>query len=345
MRTSAACPVAVTIVCAAGLSATVHAQKTDVVTLANGDRITGEVQGLERGRLEYKTDDAGTLYLEWDKLVSVVATTRSFEVYRSDGERFLGSLNAAQPRTLALVGPAGTTTLQMADVTLITPIGKSFWAKLDGSVDVGYSYTKSSGISQLFVNSDTTYNRPGFQGRLTGSLTQTHTEDGENEDDRGSIEASYLRYLQRRWFVTSAARFETNESLGLELRSQFGGGVGPRLVDSNKAQVVLAGGGVVNAEKGVDVETTYNVEGLVQFRASYWAYDFPKTNFDVNAQYYPSLSDPGRHRLQFDSAIKREFFKDFIVSFNFFDTFDSRPPNPDFARNDVGVVFSVGWTY
>ena len=52
-----------------------HAQgRTDVVTLANGDRITGEIVRLERGRLEFKTDDAGTLYLEWDKLVSLVAT-------------------------------------------------------------------------------------------------------------------------------------------------------------------------------------------------------------------------------------------------------------------------------
>src|SRR4029453_17665742 len=43
--------------------------KTDVVTLANGDRITGEVVRVTRGRLEFSTDDVGTLYLEWDKLV------------------------------------------------------------------------------------------------------------------------------------------------------------------------------------------------------------------------------------------------------------------------------------
>ena len=54
------------------LAATADGQgRTDVVSLANGDRITGEVMALERGRLEFKTDDAGTLYLEWDKLVSV----------------------------------------------------------------------------------------------------------------------------------------------------------------------------------------------------------------------------------------------------------------------------------
>jgi len=33
-------------------------KRTDVVTLRNGDRITGEVKRLDRGQLEFKTDDA-----------------------------------------------------------------------------------------------------------------------------------------------------------------------------------------------------------------------------------------------------------------------------------------------
>lgn len=63
--------------------------KTDVVVLANGDRITGELKRLDRGRLEFNTDDAGTLYLEWDKLVSVVASGQ-VEVVTAVGRRFLG---------------------------------------------------------------------------------------------------------------------------------------------------------------------------------------------------------------------------------------------------------------
>ena len=38
-----------------------HAQKTDVVTLENGDEITGEIKQLDRGKLEYGTDDMGTV--------------------------------------------------------------------------------------------------------------------------------------------------------------------------------------------------------------------------------------------------------------------------------------------
>ena len=49
--------------------------RTDVVTLSNGDRITGEIIWLERGRLEFKTDDV--------------------EVVTGAGQRFLGSLGSA----------------------------------------------------------------------------------------------------------------------------------------------------------------------------------------------------------------------------------------------------------
>ena len=64
--------------------------KTDVVTLANGDRITGEIKRLDRGRLEFKTDDAGTLYLEWDKLVQPRLDSAGSRSSRSDGTRYLG---------------------------------------------------------------------------------------------------------------------------------------------------------------------------------------------------------------------------------------------------------------
>ena len=73
------------------LNTPASAQKTDIVTLANGDRITGEVSSLSRGQLEYKTDDTGTLYIEWDKIATVTSTGQ-FEVGTSDGRRFVGSL-------------------------------------------------------------------------------------------------------------------------------------------------------------------------------------------------------------------------------------------------------------
>jgi len=337
---------AVTVVLIAmSYMAVVRAQgKTDLVYLANGDRITGEVDRLERGRLEFKTDDAGTLYLEWDKLRSLV-TTRMVEVFTSDGRTFLGSLAAAIDRSIAVVGPGGTESLLMSQVTLITPIGRNFWRKLDGSFDAGFSYTRSSGVAQLNVNSDTVYRTPGYLAQLRGSLTQTQQSDDSGGDDRGAVDLLYLRYPWPRWIVTVAGRVETNESLGLKLRSQVGSTIGPRLVNSNRAQLGIGAGLVFNEEQGVDVETTQNLEALFLFRWSFFTYDRPKTNLDVSLQYYPSLSNLGRQRVQLDAGFKREVWKDLFLALSMYDTFDSRPPNPDAEKNDVGVITSIGWTY
>ena len=327
------------------LSATAYgAEKTDVVVLANGDHITGEINSLQRGQLQFKTDDAGTLYLEWDKLVSVVATTRVFDVSTTDGRRFLGTLVMTGNRVLEVMTAIGNVMLPMLEVTALTPIGASFWSKLDGSVSAGYNYTKSSGIAQLNFNSDTVYRRPAFSARLTASLTQTDQEN-EEPDRRAYIEGSYVRFRSQNWFVVGQGRFETNESLGIKLRSQGGFAYGPRLINTNRQQMGIAGGIAVNDERGVDVEPVVNVEGLVLFQWSYFRYDSPKSNIDVSFQYYPSLSNAGRQRVQFDSTLKHEVLKDFTVSLNFYDSYDSRPPNTAFDTNDLGVVFSIGWTY
>ena len=321
-------------------SAGAFSQRTDVVALANGDRITGEVMLLDRDRLEFKTDDAGTLYLEWDALASVV-TTRVVEVVSIDGTRRVGSLVSAPSRHIAVSAPGGTDSLPMAEVTHIRPVGRSFWRQLEGSIEAGFSYTKSSGVAQLNVNSNTVHRRPAYEGRLNADLTYTRQQDG-SRDDRASLELAYLRWQWARAFLGGMGRFETNESVGLELRSLIGAAIGPRLINSNRAQMLAGAGLALNDERGVDVEPTQNIEALLLFVMSYYTYDRPKTNVDIGLRYFPS---PGRHRVQLDAGVRREIWKDLFVAVNLYDTYDSEPPNPEASTNDVGVVFSIGWSY
>ena len=326
-------------------SATAHAQpKADVVRLANGDHITGEVKNLNRGQLELSTDDVGTLYFEWDKIVSLSAVGQ-FDVTTTDGRRFLGGLAAGDPKTLVIVEVATRVPLPMIDVATIAPIGASFWKKLDGSVDIGYSYTRSSQVSQLNVNADTVYRRPAFEGRIDGSATLTANGGDGERDDRGTIQASYVRYRGPRLFVASGLGFESNESLGLLLRSQLAVTIGARLVNDNRAQLAIGGGISGNDERSVDADPTQNIEALFTLRQSYYRYDRPKTNVDIGFQYYASLNNWGRQRMQLDTGIKREVLKDLFIAVNVFDTFDSRPPTAGAAKNDVGVALSFGWSY
>ena len=80
------------LVLGAGLA---HAQKTDSVWIRNGDRITGEVKSLSRALLKYSTNDLGTIYIEWDKVVRV-SSPATFEVQLSSGQKYYGSLGLSR---------------------------------------------------------------------------------------------------------------------------------------------------------------------------------------------------------------------------------------------------------
>ena len=109
---------------------------------------------------------------------------------------------------------------------------------------------------------------------------------------------------------------------------------------------MLLGAGVdVNDERGVDADATQNIEAILLFASSYYSYDRPTTNLDVSVQYYPSLSQWGRQRVQADTRVKRELLKDFFVSFSVYFTFDSAPPNPAAAQRDFGTAISAGWSF
>src|SRR5688572_26580715 len=81
--------------------AVAEAQKTDSVWIRNGDRITGEVKSLYRGRLKYSTDDLGTIYIEWDKVVRI-SSRATFEVQLSSGLKYFGTLGLARDGSLEL---------------------------------------------------------------------------------------------------------------------------------------------------------------------------------------------------------------------------------------------------
>jgi hypothetical protein len=72
--------VALLVLCACLAAGTaVAAPKVDVVVLQNGTRVVGEIRTMSRGKLELKTDDMGTLEIEWGN-VSEVTAPEYFEV-------------------------------------------------------------------------------------------------------------------------------------------------------------------------------------------------------------------------------------------------------------------------
>jgi hypothetical protein len=126
--------------------------KTDVVILANGDQLTGEVKGLQSARLEFKTDTMETVYIKWEE-VEQVSSEYSFQVELESGVRFFGTLGVpAESGMLSVVGIDGTVGLNLEQVVFIRPIKQQFWKRIDGSFSLGLSFTKASDVLRFSLN-------------------------------------------------------------------------------------------------------------------------------------------------------------------------------------------------
>jgi len=68
-------------------------EKTDVLVMKNGDRLTGEIKGLDEGVLYVSFDYIlGTSSMQWSK-VAYLESKQLFIVKTEDGSVYTGTLN------------------------------------------------------------------------------------------------------------------------------------------------------------------------------------------------------------------------------------------------------------
>ena len=320
------------------------AARTDFVVLVNGDQITGDVKTLSRGQLQLKTDDVGTIYVEWGKIASI-STAGQFDVSTRDGRRLVGRLDAGPGGQVALVDGDGTVlALPILDVVDIAPLGARFFSRIDGSVDLGASYTKSSGVGQASVSAAATYRRPSFETSTKLSTMLTRKPDVP-ETTQFSLNVGYAKYHANRWQTMPFGLFEHNSELGLDLRATAALLIGRHLLQSNRSTLTLAGGLSTGRELPVGEPARTNVDAVIALSSALFTYDYPKTSVDFSLLVFPAIKDAGRIRVNANGKLKRELFRDIFFAVTAYDAFDSRPPTADAQKNDVGFTVSLGWSF
>ncbi len=70
-------------------------EKTDILVMDNGDKITGELKSVRQGQLSYKTDNLGTLTVNWDSVASLVSNKTVEVDRRASDQRVRGRQSAA----------------------------------------------------------------------------------------------------------------------------------------------------------------------------------------------------------------------------------------------------------
>jgi hypothetical protein len=133
------------------------AATADVVQLRNGDRLTGDIKSLDRGKIRVETDATDTIEIKWE-YVSSLESRQYFEVVLADGRVLYGSLTGdAKPTEVRVRSADALVSVPMPQIVRITPIESRLIDRIDMRVDVGYSLAKADTVTQGSVGYDFRY--------------------------------------------------------------------------------------------------------------------------------------------------------------------------------------------
>lgn len=319
-------------------------EKTDIVILKNGDRITGEVKNLEAGLLELNTDTMGTVHIEW-RFISKLISDKTLSVETVDGSRWLGQLQKnIEGDHIVVSTDQGPIDMSSDEVVAVWPVAATILDKMDLDMSLGFDYSKATDITNfnLGVNFLHRSDERFTEASLRSDITRQQEGDEQNRQDF-RLSQTYLRPEKK--FRTWLMGLESNEALGINLRLYGGAALGKYLVKTNNKVFYFSGGVLATLEAPDRGESEANLEALGAIRYRFFRYASPERNFDTSFSVFPSITDLGRVRFNLRSTFKLKFLNDFFWSMELYATHDNKPLSTVAEKTDYGVITALGWSY
>lgn len=319
------------------------ASKIDTIYFQNGDRVTAEVKYLENNQLKLSTDDAGSIYVEWNKVDSVKILNVQRIMLRN-GTILYGKLLPAGEAGFCYIWSSSEEPLlmELMRVVALAPMEDKFVDRIDGTLSTGFSYVKATQVLQMNFDGSVKYtaNKNQLQLSYSGLFSEDPTT-GYSQNQSGGF--TFIRLLPKKWFTFTELSAESNTEMDLDIRTSLTLGGGNALIRNNRSYLYAAAGFLGNREASLGDEQ-YNIEGM--FRAAYeiFVFDSPEVSFTFTGDLIPSLNDLGRVRTNIDSNLKWEIFSDFYLKWTFYYNFDSRPISEGSEKTDWAVTL-IGVEY
>lgn len=331
----------------------VHAQKTDVVQLFNGDVLTGEIKELYRGLLRFKTDSMSTVYIEWLDIKSI-RSDKQFTVETVTGLRAFGSIKTSGDfASLEVAYADRSLRMDKYSVVLIQQIKDTFFSRLDGSVGAGVNFRKANRELQYNFNFGLKYrSRRHIYDASFSAISSTR--DDSSPSERYFLNFLHRAYLRPKWSTVEGGELEQNTELDLRLRALVLGGGQHLFVNTNQNRFDIAAGLALNNERyfSTDKSDRTSLESFASVGYEYFKFNTPKADMVVRFVVFPSLTERGRVRTSLKADVSWEVIADLTLKFSFYSSSDNRPPSlsadgdSDTASGlDYGLTTSLGWTF
>ena len=317
--------------------------ETDVLVVRNGDSLTGELLGLQRGQAALKTDAASTIYVKWPRVLTVTSS-KQFEIHLDDGSKYFGSLSAGDTtRTVVIRSAQDTLMVPTQSIVQLTRLGRNFWSRFNGSVSVGFSFTQqdskvdlSSGLQLAYI-----VELHRLTLRANGSYSR---QDSASTISSQDIALGWNREFSHMWLWNVTAQMQQNSQLSLDLSLSIGTGPGRIFVSTNHVWLASSIGPFFRTENYADEDPRIAIPLSLSTDFELFSWAGLSTDLSSHLAVAPVLNDPGRWQINFSAQLSRDLISNLTLNLTVTEYYDSNPP-ADANRNAFTVDTSISWTF
>lgn len=315
-----------------------------VVTLNNGDQITGKLHQLNDGVLTFKSGVFGEVKIPWGNVAKLVSDD-GVQVQLDNGAIVTGkvSVDESGKVTLKKMDSPQTQTLTRQDIAAFNPPVVDDSTKYSGKFDLGGAFNRgNSHDDQLHTNGEFVARNPDDRYTLNWELNEA-TSAGMTTTSNRRLLGQYDIFLDRKNYLFVNAKAERDELADLNLRSGGGLGYGRQLIDTEVTKL--------SSEVSLNyIKEDYNISEDRSFPTLGFGFKYEQKFLNKKLLYFnnfnadTNLSDTNDVLLRNRMGIRVPIAAGLNLSTQFNIDYDNEPAIAK-KKMDTALIFSVGYAF
>jgi hypothetical protein len=326
------------VVFSIGLSA-----QNDTIVVKNGNVLYGEIKKLRSSVLKMETPYSDSDFsIDFNEVVEIKIQKLCF-VILTGGRRLTGYIRSEKPNEFTFTDRFGNkSTYKINELVVLDELDDLFWKRISGYIDLSYNLTKANNTSQLTIGGGLSYRGPKWVSSAKINALNSN-QDNTEQISRTDINAELQRTLTSKWYLLSNLSYLSNTEQSLDARYAIRVGGGRYMALTNKLSWGLNAGLNFNIEDFSDA-TTDRESAELFIGTNLDMFDYKDWSLKTNINVFPSLSESGRWRVDYNLDIKWDLPLDFYVKTSLQFNYDNRAAS---TGSDFDYIWTsgVGWSF
>ena len=326
-------------------------EKTDVLVMKNGDRITCAVKTLEAGVLKVDLDYVdGAISIDWLK-VARLESKFLFLVQLQDGSIYSGKVvnppaTEGAPVKIEIRTEEESVVVDKSTVVGMTQTSETFVQRLSGKITLGGSHSKGNNATQYNLASDLDYHQTRWGGSLYLN-SNLSSSTGAPAATRNQVDLGSYRLLSRNnYFMAGTAGLLQSSVQEIERQTLLGASLGRYLKNTNRVRLTVRGGLAWQRTiytPSAQANRTQDT-GVALASSNLQAFIFKKSRFDLTGSVAPAVTESGRLFAKINASYYLKIFGKIDWNLSFYGNWDTQPP-ANLPASDYGSSTGLSYSF